>query len=142
MFVGNPGYTNLPRKSNVAITGRLDNCIHPSDQDLALTPATKTIDGRNTSGFNVAVGGKMGSGGYTANTPLDLFVPSEDEVDICGHIAPAFRDHGAREARNKVRPAFLIAEWAAERFCKVKSLKPSTCTNGQSPSQPSDRPPR
>ena len=27
-----------------------------------------------------------------------------------------FRDHGSREARNKVRLAFLIAEWGAERF--------------------------
>ena len=116
MFVGNREYTNLPRKFNVAITGCLDNCIHTSNQDVSLTPAVKTVGGNEVVGFNVAVGGKMGSGGYTANTPLDLFVSPEEAAEICGHIALAFRDHGSREARNKVRLAFLIAEWGPERF--------------------------
>ena len=116
MFVGNREYTNLPRKFNVAITGCRDNCIHTSNQDVALTPAVKEIAETEVAGFNVAVGGKMGSGGYTANTPLDLFVSPEEAAEICGHITLAFRDHGSREARNKVRLAFLIAEWGAERF--------------------------
>ena len=116
MFVGNREYTNLPRKFNVAITGCLDNCIHTSNQDVALTPAVKEISGSELTGFNVAVGGKMGSGGYTANTSLDIFVLPEEAAEICGHIALAFRDHGSREARNKVRLAFLIADWGAERF--------------------------
>ena len=116
MFVGNREYTNLPRKFNVAITGCRDNCIHTSNQDVALTPAVKMVAGSEVAGFNVAVGGKMGSGGYTANTPLDLFVSPEEAAEICGHITLTFRDHGSREARNKVRLAFLIAEWGAERF--------------------------
>ena len=116
MFVGNREYTNLPRKFNVAITACLDNCIHTSNQDLSLTAAVREIDGSEVPGFNVAVGGKMGSGGFTANTPLDLFVTREEAAEICGHITLAFRDHGSREARNKVRLAFLIAEWGPERF--------------------------
>ncbi len=116
MFVGNSDYTNLPRKFNVAITGCLDNCIHTSNQDVALTPAVRDVDGSEVAGFNVAAGGKMGSGGYTSNTPLDLFVTREEAAEICGHIALGFRDHGSREARNKTRLAFLIAEWGAARF--------------------------
>lgn len=116
MFVGNREYTNLPRKFNVAITGCLDNCIHTLNQDVALTPAVREVDGSEVPGFNVAAGGKMGSGGYTPNTPLDLFVTREEAAEICGHITLAFRDHGSREARNKTRLVFLIAEWGAERF--------------------------
>ncbi len=115
-FVGNREYTNLPRKFNVAITGCLDNCLHTSNQDVALTPAVTEIGGSEVPGFNVAVGGKMGSGGYTPNTPLDLFVRPEEAAEICSHITLTFRDHGSREARNKVRLSFLIAEWGAERF--------------------------
>ena len=116
MFVGNREYTNLPRKFNVTITGCRENCTHVSTQDVAMTPAVKTVDGQEVAGFNVAVGGKMGSGGYTPNTPLDLFVTPDEAAEICNHIVLIFRDHGSREARNKVRLAFLIAEWGAERF--------------------------
>ncbi len=74
MFVGNREYTNLPRKFNVTITACKENCSHAESQDIALTPATKEIEGASVKGFNVAVGGKMGSGGYRMASPLDLFV--------------------------------------------------------------------
>ena len=38
MFVGNPAYTNLPRKFNVTITGCLNYCTHGPTQDISLTP--------------------------------------------------------------------------------------------------------
>ena len=72
IFVGNKEYTNLPRKFNVTITACKENSSHAESQDIALTPATKEIEGKVTKGFNVAVGGKMGSGGYRIASPLDL----------------------------------------------------------------------
>src|SRR5216117_1004126 len=60
IIVGNQGnseFTNLPRKFNIAVTGCMDNCTHGESQDIALIPAKKA--GR--LGFNVLVGGKMGS---------------------------------------------------------------------------------
>ena len=116
MFIGNREYTNLPRKFNVTITGCRENCTHSETQDIALTPAVKEIDGANVAGFNVAVGGKMGSGGYTPGVPLDLFVPPDAAAALCGHIALLFRDCGPRAARNKTRLAFLLAEWGVARF--------------------------
>ena len=116
MFIGNREYTNLPRKFNVTITGCRENCTHAATQDVALTPAIKEMDGAPVAGFNVSVGGKMGSGGYTPGIPLDLFVPPDQAAAVCSHIALLFRDHGSRAARNKTRLAFLLAEWGAERF--------------------------
>lgn len=116
MFLGNKEYTNLPRKFNVTVTGCLENCTLAETQDISLTPATKLLDGEAVVGFNVAVGGKSGSGGFRQATPLDVFATPEEAAALCSHIALIFRDHGPREARNKARLAFLVDEWGAERF--------------------------
>jgi ferredoxin-nitrite reductase len=116
MFVGNKAYTNLPRKFNVAITGCKENCTHSESQDIGLTPATREIVGSEVNGFNVAVGGKMASGGYRIASPLDLFVTPDEAAAICSHIVMIFRDHGLRESRAKARLAFLIDDWGVEKF--------------------------
>jgi len=116
IFVGNREYTNLPRKFNVAITGCKENCTHAESQDIGLTPATKEIGESKIKGFNVAVGGKMGSGGYRIASPLDLFVPPEEAADLCSLITLIFRDHGCRESRTKARLVFLVEDWGIEKF--------------------------
>ena len=116
LFVGNKEFTNLPRKFNPTITGCPDNCTHAETQDLAMTPAEREIEGRPVLGFNVSVGGKMGSGGLRIATPLDLFVTQEEAAGVAAAIVRLFRDHGSREARNKIRIAFLIEDWGGEKF--------------------------
>jgi ferredoxin-nitrite reductase len=109
---GNPEYTNLPRKFNITVTGCLDNCTHNESQDLALVPARK--GGR--FGFNVLVGGKMGSGGFTVASSLNVFVEPFEAVTVVTELVKIFRDHGPREARSKCRFAFLIEEWGVRRL--------------------------
>ena len=116
MFVGNKAFTNLPRKFNVGISGCTEHCTHAESQDLALTPAVKTGDGRDRHGFNVAVGGKMGSGGCRIASPLDIFVEPGEAAALCREIVLLFRDHGSRGARNRARLSFLVENWGAERF--------------------------
>jgi len=116
MFVGNRAFTNLPRKFNVTITACKEVCSHAETQDLALTPATKEIEGEEIKGFNLAVGGKMGSGGFRIASPLNLFVIPDEAAAICSHVVMIFRDYGARELRTKARLAFLIDTWGVEKF--------------------------
>ena len=116
LFVGNKAYTNLPRKFNVTITACKEACTHAEAQDIALTPATKEIDGCEVKGFNVAAGGKMGSGGYRIASPLNVFIPPDEAAALCSHIVMIFRDHGARESRTKARLAFLIEDWGVKKF--------------------------
>ena len=116
VFVGDKAYTNLPRKFNVTITGCRENCTHAETQDVALVPATATVDGASVEGFNVLVGGKNGSGGYRIATPLDVFVRPAEAAELCSAIVLLFRDHGSRDARNKVRFAFLVEEWGETRL--------------------------
>ena len=116
LFIGDKAYTNLPRKFNVTITACKEACTHAEAQDIALTPATKEINGEEVKGFNVAVGGKMGSGGFRIASPLDLFVTPDEAAAVCSHIVFIFRDHGARELRTKARLAFLIESWGVAKF--------------------------
>src|SRR6266704_2289214 len=109
---GNPEFTNLPRKFNVTVTGCMDNCTHGESQDIALVPAKKA--GR--IGFNVLVGGKMGSGGFTVASPLNVFVEIFQAAAVVVELIKIYRDHGPREARSKCRFAFLIEEWGIRRL--------------------------
>jgi len=109
---GNPEFTNLPRKFNVTITGCLENCTHNESQDVALVPALRY----DRVGFNVLVGGKMGSGGFTVASPLDVFVKEQDAARLVAALIRIYRDHGPRDARAKCRLAFLIEEWGIPRL--------------------------
>jgi ferredoxin-nitrite reductase len=109
---GNPEFTNLPRKFNITVTGCLDNCTHNESQDVALVPARK--GGR--FGFNVLVGGKMGSGGFTIASALNVFVEPFEAVAVVSELVKIYRDHGPREARSKCRFAFLVAEWGVRNL--------------------------
>lgn len=116
IVVDNKEFTDIPRKFNVGITGCLDNCTHSASQDIALIPAVKEVDNQELKGFNVLVGGKMGSGGYTPAKDLDVFVLPEDAAELCTEITLIFRYYGSRTVRNKSRMAFLIAEWGITKF--------------------------
>jgi ferredoxin-nitrite reductase len=109
---GNPEFTNLPRKFNVVVTGCLENCTPAESQDLALVPALRT----DRAGFNVLVGGKMGSGGFTIASGLDVFVTERDAPRVTAELIRIFRDYGPREARSKCRFSFLVEEWGLARI--------------------------
>jgi ferredoxin-nitrite reductase len=109
---GNPQFTNLPRKFNITVTGCLDNCTHSESQDIALVPAKKG----ERLGFNVLVGGKMGSGGFTIASRLNVFVENYQAAAVVVELIKIFRDHGPREARSKCRFAFLIEKWGIPRL--------------------------
>jgi ferredoxin-nitrite reductase len=109
---GNPQFTNLPRKFNITVTSCVENCTHDESQDVALVPAMR----RDRVGFNVLVGGKMGSGGFTIAKPLDVFVWIPKAAQLVAALVGIFRDHGPREARSKCRFAFLIEEWGLPRL--------------------------
>lgn len=109
---GNPEFVNLPRKFNITVTGCLENCTHSESQDIALVPARK----QGRAGFNVLVGGKMGSGGFTPALPLDVFATPSEASSVVIELVKIYRDHGPREARSKCRFAFLIEEWGIARL--------------------------
>ena len=114
---GNPEFTNLPRKFNIAITGGRDNSVHAEINDLAFIPAYSDAgEKKDQFGFNVVVGGFFSAKRCDAAIPLNAWVAPEDVVALCRAILEVFRDYGLRANRQKSRLMWLIDEWGLDRF--------------------------
>ena len=111
LFVGNRDHANLPRKMNFSICGCRDDCAHAELNDIGLSPAI--VDGRVA--FNLRLAGAVGPWGNQHAWLLGRLDPSQ-VVETCRHIIEIYRDHGPREARNKARLRFLVADWGLDRF--------------------------
>ena len=109
---GNPEFTNLPRKFNIAIEGGRDNSIHAEINDIAFVPAFK----EQQFGFNVLVGGFFSAKRCEAAIPMNVWVAPETVVALCRAILEVYRDHGLRANRQKSRLMWLIDEWGLEKF--------------------------
>jgi ferredoxin-nitrite reductase len=109
---GNPAFSNLPRKFNIAIAGCRDNSVHAEINDIAFVPAYK--DGN--IGFNVLVGGFFSAKRCAAAVPLNAWVDKSDVVDLCEAILIVYRDRGPRANRQKSRLMWLIDELGIELF--------------------------
>lgn len=109
---GNPAFTNLPRKFNIAIAGCRDNSVHAEINDIAFVPAYK----EGKLGFNVLVGGFFSAKRCAPAVPLDVWVDPRDVVAISRAILLVYRDHGLRANRQKSRLMWLIDEWGMEKF--------------------------
>lgn len=109
---GNPEFSNLPRKFNIAIAGCRDNSVHAEINDLAFIPAYK--DG--TFGFNILVGGFFSAKRCDAAIPLNAWVTPDDVVDASRAVLEVYRDRGLRANRQKARLMWLIDEWGLEKF--------------------------
>ncbi|MBD2122552.1 ferredoxin--nitrite reductase [Trichocoleus sp. FACHB-262] len=109
---GNPSFTNLPRKFNIAIAGCRDNSVHAEINDIAFVPAYKN----NNLGFNVLVGGFFSAKRCEAAIPMNVWVDPRDVVALCEAILLVYRNHGLRANRQKARLMWLIDEWGLDKF--------------------------
>ncbi|PSB31315.1 ferredoxin--nitrite reductase [Stenomitos frigidus] len=109
---GNPTFSNLPRKFNIAIAGCRDNSVHAEINDIAFIPAYKD----EVLGFNVLVGGFFSGKRCEAAIPLNVWVAPDDVVALCEAILLVYRDHGLRANRQKARLMWLIDEWGVEKL--------------------------
>ncbi len=112
-IIGHKGFSNLPRKFNLALTGCLEDCIRARVHDLAFTPALAD-DG--TRGFNVLAGGALGGSAPALARPLDAFVAPARVVPLALAVLGAYRDHGPRASRRAARLRDLLRDWSMERF--------------------------
>lgn len=120
-FLLNKDFSNLPRKFKMSVSSSTLNVAHKEINDLSFTPAVKTIDGTQVTGFQVSVGGGLSINPHMAK-PLDLFVRPNEVLKVAEGIATIFRDHGYREKRHHARLKFLVEDWGREKF-KEELLK-------------------
>ena len=114
---GNPEFTNLPRKFNIALEGSRDNSIHAEINDVAFVPADR--DGK--IGFNVLVGGYLSAQRCAEAVPLNVWVtPDQQVLEISRAILKVYTTNGLAEGlrgpRAKARLMWLIDKWGVDRF--------------------------
>ncbi|WP_125610533.1 nitrite/sulfite reductase [Specibacter cremeus] len=114
-FIGNPAFSNLPRKYKTSITG------HPSQDTVHEINDVSFVGVRHPElgpGYDLWVGGGLSTAPRLAER-VGVFVPPEHGVAVWEGVTSIFRDYGYRRMRNKARLKFLIADWGTEKFRQV-----------------------
>jgi sulfite reductase (ferredoxin) len=113
--IGNPEFSNLPRKFKTAVTGtRVPDILHEV-QDIAFCAVEHPDLG---VGYDLWVGGGLSINPHLG-VRLGTFVSPERVADVWAGVAGIFRDHGYRRLRTRARLKFLVKDWGAEKFREV-----------------------
>ena len=107
---------NMPRKFNISVTGCREGCAQDSINGIGLEPARKRIDGEQTRGFNVRVGGGLGGREPRKARSLDVFVRPEDAYAVVRGFVELYFEHGDRENRQKNRSRFFVDDWGTAKI--------------------------
>ncbi|RWZ84239.1 nitrite/sulfite reductase [Glutamicibacter sp. HZAU] len=114
-YIGNPEFSNLPRKYKTAITGHPSQDVVHEINDFALIAAIHPELG---PGYDLWVGGGL-SANPRLGERLGAFVSEEQAADVWEGVTSIFRDYGYRRLRNRARLKFLLADWGTEKFRQV-----------------------
>lgn len=114
-FVGDPAFSNLPRKFKTAISGCAQQCAQHEINDCSFVGV---VGPDGSPGFDLWVGGGLGPNPHFARR-LGAFVAPDEVPEVWAAVVGAFRDYGYRRVRNRARLKFLIADWGPERFREV-----------------------
>ena len=114
-YIGDPAFSNLPRKFKTSISGCSVHCTNHEINDVAFV-GVELPDGRK--GYDLWVGG-----GLSTNPKLGLrlgaFVEPERVAEVWAGVTSVFRDYGYRRSRMHARLKFLLADWGTEKFRQV-----------------------
>ena len=105
---GNPEWSNMPRKFNIAISGSRDDFAHTHINDIGLQPCAHAETGE--MGFNVVLGGYMSSKRVAESVDMGLWVPADIGCveALTTAILRHFRDNSDRKNRQKARLMWLV----------------------------------
>src|SRR6195952_3213232 len=114
-FIGDPRYSNLPRKFKTSASGHPSLDCVPSVNDVSFVGTTHPGHG---PGFDLWVGGGLSTNPMLAQK-LGVWIPLEDVADTWEGVVSIFRDYGYRRLRSRARLKFLVADWGVEKFRQV-----------------------
>lgn len=136
-FIGNPDFSNLPRKFKSAVSGSPLLDVAHEINDVAFVGVRHPEHG---PGFDLWVGGGL-STNPRIGVRLGAWVPLDEVADVYGAVIGVFRDYGYRRLRNRARLKFLVADWGAERFRQVleDEYLGRRLVDGPAPEQPVHR---
>jgi sulfite reductase (ferredoxin) len=114
-YLGDPTFSNLPRKYKTSISGCARHCTNHEINDCSFVGV---IGPDGTAGFDLWVGGGLSTNPRFAER-LGVFVRPEDVSEVWAGVTSVFRDYGYRRQRNHARLKFLMADWGPEKFREV-----------------------
>jgi sulfite reductase (ferredoxin) len=114
-FIGDPAFSNLPRKFKTAMSGCPVQCTMHEISDIAFAGVLGP-DGQ--PGYDLWVGGGLSTNPMIGKR-LGAFVRPGQVPDVWSGVTSVFRDYGYRRLRHRARIKFLIADWGPERFREV-----------------------
>ncbi|MFF8726089.1 nitrite/sulfite reductase [Streptomyces sp. NPDC015171] len=136
-IVGNPAFSNLPRKFKSAISGSPLLDVAHEINDIAFVGVEHPEHG---PGFDLWVGGGL-STNPKIGVRLGAWVPLDEVPDVYEGVISIFRDYGYRRLRTRARLKFLVADWGAEKFRQVleDEYLERKLVDGPAPAQPVER---
>jgi sulfite reductase (ferredoxin) len=114
-YLGDPAFSNLPRKYKTSVSGCSRHCVNHEINDCAFVGV---IGPDGTPGFDLWVGGRLSTNPHFA-VRLGVFVRPDEVPDVWAGVTSVFRDYGYRRQRNHARLKFLMADWGPEKFREV-----------------------
>ncbi|MGZ8736012.1 MAG: nitrite/sulfite reductase [Nocardioides sp.] len=118
-YIGDPEFSNLPRKFKTALTGHPSQDVAPEVNDVSFVG---TIHPEHGPGFDLWVGGGLSTNPMLAQK-LGVWIPLDEVPDTWEGVISVFRDYGYRRLRSRARLKFLVADWGLERFREVLESK-------------------
>jgi sulfite reductase (ferredoxin) len=115
-YIGDPAFSNLPRKYKTSISGCAAQCSHHEINDVAFAAVVHPETGE--TGYDLWVGGGLSTNPMIAQR-LGAFVRPGQVPEVWAGVTALFRDYGYRRLRHRARMKFLVADWGAERFREV-----------------------
>ena len=114
-YLGNPDFSNLPRKFKTALTGHPSHDVSPETNDVSFVG---TVHPEHGPGFDLWVGGGLSTNPMLAQK-VGVWIPVDEVADVWEGVASIFRDYGYRRLRSRARLKFLVADWGIEKFREV-----------------------
>jgi sulfite reductase (ferredoxin) len=114
-YVGNPEFSNLPRKWKTSMSGCVDHCTEPEIDDVSFVGV---VNADGVVGYDLMVGGGLSTNPMFAHR-IGVFVRPDQVTDVWAACTAIFRDYGYRRQRNRARIKFLMADWGPEKFRQV-----------------------
>ncbi|GAA3128944.1 sulfite reductase SirA [Planomonospora alba] len=133
-FVGNPDFSNLPRKFKTSVSGCPAHCAVHEINDVSFVGV---VGEQGERGFDLWVGGGLSTNPMLAKR-LGVFVSPERVSEVYAGVIGIFRDYGYRRLRHRARLKFLVNDWGAEKFREVleKEYLGYALPDGPAPEQP------
>jgi len=115
-LLGHSDCQNFGRKFKPAFSGCSQHaCALTNMHDLGLIAVKRLENGKEKRGFEMYVGGGLGTVPYQAKL-FDPFVPPEELLPLAQAIARVFARLGEKKNRNRARIKFLVHDLGIEKF--------------------------